>query len=308
MFQKTIKIILTAFLISTAAPGMARALEMPKTGGDLAEMLGVNAQSYIVTDAQTGQVLIEKNSDSAHIPASLTKLVTALVVLDTNPKLSKTVTMSNVDQVAGGCNVGGACIKSKPGVSFTLDGLFHAMLMPSANNSASALARSTGLSPVAFAERMNKKAASLGALNTHFKEPTGMDPENSTTAADYAKIVAAAFSNSYLRQVASNNTYLLKSSNNAKYTQTIKNTDKLLGDADMQILGAKTGYLNESKYNFATLLTFRGGTELAVVVLGEDHLYSAFAETKTLASLAEAAQQIAFVNTFSGSVLDAKTP
>ncbi len=277
------------------APVSAFALSMPKSGNDLANMEGINAQAYIVQDVKTGQVLINKNADMPWTPASLTKLVTALVVLDAKVKLTKMIAITAQDQTLGGCTSGGACIKAKPGVKFTVDGLFHAALIPSANNAASALSRSTGLSMDQFAELMNQKAASLGATGSHFYEPTGMDPQNQITAADYAKIITAAFSNPYLRKITGLNSYVLRSANNFRYNQTIKNTDKLLTDSDIQILGAKTGYLDEAKYNFASLVKYNG-QELAVVVLGEDHLYTAFDETKLLADLAAEAQILALIN------------
>jgi D-alanyl-D-alanine carboxypeptidase len=279
------------------APAVASALDMPKTGNDLASMAGVSAQAYIVQDVKTGQVLIDKNANVPWTPASLTKLVTALVVLDAKVKLTKTVAITAQDQTLGGCTSGGACIKAKPGVKFTVDGLFHAALIPSANNAASALARSTGLSMDQFAAQMNQKAASLGATNSHFNEPTGMDPQNQITAADYAKIVTVAFSNAYLRKISGLSSYALRSTNNFRYNQTIKNTDKLLTDSDVQILAAKTGYLDEARYNFASLVKYNG-QELAVVVLGEDHLYTAFDETKLLADLAGQAQMLALINPF----------
>ncbi len=284
------KIVTIFVFLLLLIPSSAFALEMPTTPNDLALMSGVSARSYIVTDAKTGNILIQKNSDQPWTPASLTKLLTALVVLDSKTKLTKTVTMTLDDQVAGGCSVGGACIKSKAGVKYTVDGLLHAALIPSANNAANALARSTGLSIGAFVDKMNAKAAALGAVNSHFYEPTGMDPKNVITAADYSKIIAAAFANSYLQKIASLNSYTLRSANNTKYSQVIKNTNKLLSDTDVKILGAKTGYLDESKYNFASLLKYHGGQELIVVVLGEDHLTTAFAETKILAGLADSAQ------------------
>lgn len=289
---KNLIILITLFLL----PIPVSALQMPTSASDLADMAGISAQSYVVADADTGLVLMSKNADVLWPPASLTKLVTALVVLDTNPKLTKTVAMADQDQAAGGCSFGGACIKTKAGVKFTVDGLFHAALIPSANNAAFALARSTGLSMDDFVARMNQKAASLGAINTSFNEPTGMDPSNSITASDYTKIVTAAFQNSYLRKVAGLQTYYLRSANNSRYNQTIKNTDKLLADAEIAVIGAKTGYLNESKYNFASLVKYKDGQELAIVVLGEQHLASAFSETKLLASLAEDARNLALLN------------
>jgi D-alanyl-D-alanine carboxypeptidase len=292
MLNKKLFIILIC--LAVIAPNFAHALQMPEDANDLASMADLNAQAYIVEDVQSGQVLISKNADMPWTPASLTKLVTALVVLDTKTSLSKSVAMTTADQTAGFCSSGGVCIKTKPGVKFTVDGLFHAALMPSANNAANALARSTGLTKAQFVAKMNAKVIALGATNTHFNEPTGMDPSNQITAGDYAKIVAAAFSNPYLSGIAELNSYNLNSTNNYRYDQTIKNLDNLLGDPQVTILGAKTGYLTESDYNFASLLKNGAGEELAVVVLGEDHLYTAFAETKELADLAWEASAFAF--------------
>lgn len=302
MKTKKIKFIAIFALAVLIIPSqLVFALQMPQSSSDLADMYGINAQAYVVEDVKTGQILVGKNMDMPWTPASLTKLVTALVVLDTKPKLTRVVSMTSADQIAGACNAGGACVKAASGVRFTIDGLFHAALMPSANNAANALARSTGLSQQKFVARMNAKVKALGAANTSFNEPTGMDPNNKTTAADYAKIVTAAFTNSYLRKIAQTSAYTLRSTNNRKYTQLIKNSDKLLttGPSRIQMLGAKTGYLDESQYNFAALLKYDGGSDLAVVVLGEPHLYIAFDETKTLAKLATEARDLAAANLIS---------
>lgn len=278
------------------APMSVLALSMPQNGSELANMSGISAEAYVVVNTETGKILAAKNEDAQRAAASLTKLITVLVVLDSKIKLTKVVSMTGADQTAGACSSGGACIKSKSGVKFTVDGLLHAALMPSANNAANALSRSIGLTPAQFAAKMNEKARSLGAFNTNFVEPTGLDPNNITTAADYAKIVVAAFNNASLKKIAGKEKYTLRSSNNDKYNQVIKNTNKLLGDKDLKIIGAKTGYLNESQYNFASLVQYQNGPKLAIVVLGENHLSSAFAETKLLASLAEQAESLAFLN------------
>lgn len=299
MNKKIISILITALFI---APSVAGALDMPTSGNDMAAMNGVRAEAYVVMDAKTREVLISKNADVQWTPASLTKLVTALVVLDSKIKFSKVVTMTAADQVVGFCKQGGACVKSAPGVKFTVDGLFHAALMPSANNAANALARSTGLSAEDFAKKMNDKAKELGAISSIFYEPTGMDPANKITAGDYAKIAAAAFSNPYLVKTAGQTAYILRSGNNPKYTQAIKNTNKLLKDPDISVLAAKTGYLDESGYNFSSLVKVYGGDQLIVVVLGEQHLYSAFAETKQLSGMAQAARILTLSPPF-GAVL-----
>jgi len=279
-------------------PHQTHALQMPQSGNELTDMVDLHANSFAVMDVDSGQILISKNPDLPWAPASLTKLMTALVVLDAKIPLARTVTMTTADQTAGECSSGGSCIKSKSGVKFTVDGLFHAALLPSANNAANALSRSTGMSRAQFVAKMNSKARALGATNTHFVEPTGISPSNTTTAADYAKILNAAFSNKYLKQIAELNSFHLRSSNNSKYTQTIKNTDKLLSNADVQVIGAKTGYLNESAYNFASILSYHNGPQMAVVVLGEQHLYNAFADTQVLARLGQEAKGLAALGLF----------
>jgi D-alanyl-D-alanine carboxypeptidase len=271
----------------------AKALSMPTSGNDLLNLSGgANAEAYIVVNTKTGDVLMDKNADELWPPASLTKLVTALVVLDTKPSLTKKITMTAADQVMGFCANGGGCIKSASGVQFSMNDLFYAALLPSANNAAAALARSTGMTTKQFAAKMGAKAAALGAIGATFNEPTGMDPNNQITAAGYAKILAAAYANSYLKKVAQTQTYTVTSLNNKKYTQTVKNSDKLLSTSAITMIGAKTGYLDESKYNFASLLKYDNGPTLAVVVLGEPHLYMAFSDTELLAGLAGTAISI----------------
>ncbi len=128
---------LLAATLFTLLPHPASALQMPSNGSQLASMVGISAPSYVVTNVATGQVLMSQNANQTWAPASLTKLVTALVVLDTKPNLSKQVAMTSYDQTLGACSDGGECIRTVPGVKFTVDGLFHAALLPSANNAAS---------------------------------------------------------------------------------------------------------------------------------------------------------------------------
>src|SRR3989344_3624873 len=230
------KKLLTAFRLALVillflAPSNALAAEAPD----------ISAPAYVARDVATGKIVFSKNANTKIAAASLTKVVTALVVLDTKPNLQKQVAITQYDQNLGACKRGGGCIKTKPGVKYTVDGLFHAALLPSANNAASALARSTGLSAKQFAARMNAKAKALGATSSRFVEPTGMNRGNIITAADFSKIMAAAFSNPYLKGIEQKTSYRLLSVNNKAYAQTVKNSNKLLANGDLDILGAKTG-------------------------------------------------------------------
>ncbi len=301
------KLAITAItLVFFIAASPALALQLPSTANELAQTLNLNAESYMVSDFKSGEILFFKDADKQWVPASLTKLLTVLVVLDTKPKLNKAVTMSSVDQTAGGCAQGGACIKSKPGVKFSVDTLIKAALLPSANNAANALARSTGFSAQKFAEKMNEKAKILGAKNSYFVEPTGMSPENKITASDYAKITQAAFLNPYVKNIATKTSLRLLSLNNSKYHQTVKNTNKMLLDPESKVVAAKTGFIDESKYNFSSLVKTEGGREVIITVLGEKSLNQAFSETKLLTSLVKTATDLALLKT-SGLVAGALT-
>lgn len=273
------KLVLSLIFAFTLLPLPAAALQMPgfgSTGTDLD--LGYTAKAYVVIDVANGQVLVQKNAETIWPPASLTKLVTAMVVLDTKPKLTKTVAMTKADEV------GGARLATKAGIKYTLRDLLYASLVASTNNGINASARSTGLSRKKFVEKMNQKAKEIGATQTVFYEPSGINEKNQTTADDYAKIVTAAYKYPLIADAASRQTYSLRSTNNRRYSHNLKNTNKLLGDSDFNFLG-KTGYLEESQYNFASLVQDLSGNKLAVVVLGSQNSSTQFKEARELAAL-----------------------
>ena len=281
------KIKLLTILLSVIflVPSAASALEISDFFQSSAD-LGLSSRAYLIAERGSGKIIVSKNSSQSWVPASLTKLVTLLTILDTKPKLTKSVSMKAEDQTAGQCSKGGACIATKPGVSYSVDGLFHASLIASANNATYALARSSGLSVGEFVKKMNEKAASLGALNTRFVEPTGIDPANTTTAEDYAKIAAAAFADPYLKKLAGLKQYTLKSNNNKKYVHKLKNTNKLLDDDRLGSVAGKTGFLEESGYNFVSLAQDRFGNSFVVVVFGSRSASAEFEETRLLVDLA----------------------
>jgi D-alanyl-D-alanine carboxypeptidase len=281
--QKTLAII-TAVSIISAMP-----LSTTFAAGNK-----ISAKAYIVTDVKSGNVIVGENTNLTRTPASLTKLVTAMVVMDMKVKLNKEMAITQYDQNLGECGKGGGCIKAKPGVKFSVDELFHAALLPSANNAASALARSTGLSAKQFAAKMNAKAKALGAKHSVFYEPTGMGTRNRVTAADYSKIVTAAFKYPYLKEVAQTKNFTLTASNNSAYDQTVKNNNKLLVDGKLDVVGGKNGYIGSlSGYNYGAIIKTKNGTELSVVVLGEPHMYTAYDDTSVLVKLAESVQNLA---------------
>lgn len=280
--KKTILKVTLAVLILTV-PFQAMALSMPGIFQlPETERHAKEAKAYLVLDRVTGQVMLSKNQELMWPPASLTKLVTALVFLDAKISLEKATVMKKEDEV------GGARIATKAGVAYKNKDLLHAALIGSANNATNALARATGLSRQEFLARMNQKAKDLGALHTSFVDPSGISEASVTTAEDFAKIVNAAFSNKTLSSVAVKSAYSFRSTNNTRYSHTIKNTNKLLTDSSLEMIGGKTGYLEESMYNFATVSRDRLGNEYIIVVLGAPTPTEQFGRTKELAMQAMA--------------------
>lgn len=241
---------------------------------------GFSAESYVVMDKNSEQILVKKAYEKNWSPASLTKLVTALVVLDFNPKLEKNIFMKKEDEV------GGARIYTKSGVSYKTKDLFASMLIASANNSANALARSMGVSKKEFVKLMNKKALSLGAKNTEFVDPSGISQKSKTTAEDFVKIAKKAFENEKIVEYSKKVEYSFSAQNNKNFRHKIKNTNQLLGNQNVNIISGKTGFLNESKYNFAGLIKDQFGQESLVVILGAKDKKSQFNEAKELIFLA----------------------
>lgn len=262
------------FVVPRVCLGQLRYEDLVSRGFDYSS---VSAYSVIVANSQNGEVYTAKNENASWRPASLTKLVTALVVLDKNPSLKGNVIMKKDDEV------GGARIATKTGVSYRVNDLFNASLIASANNATNALARSTGISRDEFVKLMNEKALLLGATNTLFVEPTGISENNFTTATDFVKIAKVAFENNLISGVSQKKDYKFSAVNNKKYVHKIKSTNQLLGSEDLIIKGGKTGYIDESQYNFVTRMQDKSGKDVIVLVLGSKDKQSEFLEAKKLA-------------------------
>lgn len=237
----------------------------------------MTAAGYVVIDRVSGETLLAKNADLVWQPASLTKLVTAMVVLDSKPNLNRSIAMKKSDEV------GGARIFTKAGVKYKAKDLLYASLIASANNATNALTRVTGLTREQFVAKMNDKAKALGASNTVFVEPTGISQNNLTTPSDFAKIAKAAFSDERIQKITQLPSYAFTSTNNRRYRHLIKTTDRLLGEGSWIVLGGKTGYLDESQYNFAGGFKDVDGKDIIVVLFGSQSRHSQFFETKQLA-------------------------
>jgi D-alanyl-D-alanine endopeptidase (penicillin-binding protein 7) len=236
----------------------------------------------IVVDSATGKELYSFKPTLKWTAASLSKLAAALVAVDHHPAWAKGYAMSSRDEVGGGR------LRVNSGTVISARDMFFASIVGSANNTTMSLARLSGLGAQGFVNHMNSTVKALGAKNSKFYEPSGMNPKNVTTAADMAKIAQAAFSNTLIRTAATTGSY------NVRIVKTgaihmIKNTNPILTvDPEIYVLGGKTGYLEESKYNFVLKAQpiDRSKPALTVVVLGAPTKESSFASGKSLAQWA----------------------
>ena len=278
-----LSICLIALLLPTASFAKVQ-LPVLKNGAPAYPRQADEFASAIVIDVTSGKELYVFHPDEVRSAASLTKLMGALVYLDTKPKLTKIVTLKKADEVGGGR------LRVNDGATMSVQDMLYSSIVGSANNCATALARLSGLGLKTFVARMNAKARALKLSSAaHFADPAGMDPKNVLTVRDEAKIATAAFANPLLRQIASTSVYSFKVRNTGE-VHTIKNTNHLLTmDPNMYVLAGKTGYLEEAQYNFDVKLrnTDAGSREdLLVIVLGSPTEPRVFASGKALAEWA----------------------
>ncbi|MBQ3553516.1 MAG: D-alanyl-D-alanine carboxypeptidase [Clostridia bacterium] len=204
-----------------------------------AEALSVSAKYACVLDAQTGKILYEKNAYDRHSMASTTKIMTALVALERG----NTEDIVTVSKNAAGTE--GSSIYLKAGEKITLGDLLYGVMLASGNDAAIAVAEHIGGSVSGFADLMNQKAKEIGAKNTQFKNPNGLDEEGHyTTAYDLALITKEALANPKFTEIAS--TWNKKISNGEEsYLRVLTNHNKLLKQYE-GCIGVKTGYTKKT--------------------------------------------------------------
>ncbi|MBI5074418.1 MAG: D-alanyl-D-alanine carboxypeptidase [Nitrospirae bacterium] len=233
----------------------------------------VKARAAVVMEAATGRVLFAKNPELRLFPASTTKLMTALVVLDRMQPFD-VVTVSERAAATPPTKIG-----LRPGFTLTIRALLHAALIKSANDATVALAEAVAGSEEAFVVLMNQKAASLGLYNTRFINPNGLPgPGQYTTALELAQIMREALTYPLLQEILG--TRVAEISTVDGRTKTISNTNHLLWSDQDLILG-KTGYTRDARHCFVSAGDCGSGT-LVVALLGEPARGLLWSETANL--------------------------
>ena len=237
------------------------------------------AGSAILIDANTKTVLYEKNGYDKHYPASITKLMTALLAIE-NLSPDDTITFSK--EAIFGIEPGSSHIGIDVDEQLTVDQALHGLLLMSANEVANGLAEAVSGSIDGFSALMTERAKELGALNTHFVNPHGLhNPEHYTTAYDMALIGSYLADNEYFLQIMKDSTYQIPNTNKSDEIRYLYQQHKMLNplrDTSIyreDVIGGKTGYTDEARHTLVTIAKQGNTTLVAVVLQAErDSIYS----------------------------------
>lgn len=246
MLKRTVTFFLITFLILTNTLAFAETLDIADIDGEAA----------VLIDELTGQVLFEKNMNKKMFPASTTKMLTAIIILE-NHSLDEIVTIDKFSPFAKGKKV-----YLLEGEKLSIEQLMYILLVESGNDAGSALAIYHSGSIEEFSKVMNEKAKSLGALNSHFTNPHGLhDPDHYSTAYDLALIAQYGMQNDMFRTLINTKSYNIPATELQDERNYIRNTNRFLGASDNYKMdyrgktisvkyeivdGIKTGYTPES--------------------------------------------------------------
>jgi D-alanyl-D-alanine endopeptidase (penicillin-binding protein 7) len=222
-------------LVLFLSVGFAQADEVRK--------IALRSSSALVQDAETGEIVIGKNADAVVPIASITKLMTAMVILDRGLDLDEELVLSRQDAVG----MKGSRSRLRTGLALTRGDLLLLALMSSENRAAAALGHSYPGGLEAFVDAMNAKAAVLDMNESRFVEPTGLSPANVSTASDLAKLVRAAHDYPLIREYSTKERATVRVAT-ARKSRPLKygNTNGLVRSKYWDIELSKTGYISEA--------------------------------------------------------------
>lgn len=221
--------------------------------------LAISSRAAIVADARTGEVFYGKNSNEIVPIASITKLMTAMIVLDADQDMNEMlrITDADIDRLRNSRS------RLYVGAELSRADMMLLMLMSSENRAASALARNYPGGFNAAMAAMNKKARTLGMTNSHFMDSSGLHGENRSTPADLIKMVQAAYNYSQIRTYSTMPEYHVVIGN-SNTVMTYRNTNQLVSNDSWDIGISKTGFINEAG---RCLVMFAKVTDTPVIIV-----------------------------------------
>jgi D-alanyl-D-alanine endopeptidase (penicillin-binding protein 7) len=238
------------------------------------EVPDVRAEAAIIYNPVTREVLWSSNAESERSIASITKVMTALVTLESGIDLATPVTVQLSDVSRASTTY------LRRGYKVTVEDLLNLLLVGSDNAAARALARVSPYGSAGFIDQMNQKAQELGLVSTHYDDPSGLLATNVSSAYDMAQLIAYAAADERIGGVMRKTSYETSSGKIAIHANS---TNQLVKVGDLDVLGGKTGFISRSGYCLASLLRLpQTGQQVAVVVLGAKSNASRFWETRHL--------------------------
>lgn len=243
------------------------------------EDLGLNSSSVVLIEPISKKVIYEENKDEKHYPASMTKMMGMYLVLS-NIESGKLKWNDIVETSEYAASMGGTQIFLEPYEKMSVEDMFKAVCINSANDAITALGEHIAGSTPAFVELMNKTAKKLGMNNTNFMNPTGFDDENHyTTPYDMALVASelVKFDEELFRFTRLKEDYIRKDTNNPFW---LVNTNKMLGHYE-GLDGLKTGFTSKANYNL-TATAKRNGVRLISVVMNEATILERSKDTTSL--------------------------
>jgi serine-type D-Ala-D-Ala endopeptidase (penicillin-binding protein 7) len=221
------------------AAALIGALTATQSGARTLRDPSLRSSGVLVVDESDSSVLVSKHADIASPIASITKLMTSLVVLEANQPMDELITISQADVDVGR----GAVSRLSVGATLTRADLMHLALMSSENRAAHALGNNYPGGMTAMVAAMNAKAHALGMTSAHFVEPTGLSSQNVASPVDLSKLVVAASRNPTIRSFSTDTNYSVKV---RRRMVNFRNTDRLVNSPAWDIVVQKTGYITEA--------------------------------------------------------------
>ncbi|WP_239349379.1 serine hydrolase [Snodgrassella communis] len=239
----------------------------------------LSSQSALIMNNETGEILYQKNINQVRSIASISKLVSAMVVLDAKQNMNEhiTITDAEIDRLKNSTS------RLSVGTVMTRRELLHIGLMSSENRAIHALARTYPGGMPAFVDAMNRKVAELGMTNARFYEPTGLDPRNQATARDLALLVRGASQYPLIRQYSTDNSGSVYTSNGR--IEQYRNSNALVREGAWPIALQKTGYIREAGRSMV-LLTSVQNQPVTIVLLNSPTSTTRVSDARALRSWA----------------------
>ena len=255
-----------SLILSVFSP--VQAAEFPSSWPQAPE---IAEETGILMEATTGQVLFDKEMDEIRYPASTTKIITALLILENVKDLSQTVTFTDV--ITPDLAPGNSTINAQIGEQLTVEECLYGIMLASANEVITQMTVYVAGSVENFVSMMNKRAAELGCENTHFVNANGLpDPNHYTTAHDLARILAEAIKNEDFCKISGSASYTIPPTNMTPYSRNLENSNALIKEGEYHyegVIAGKTGHTEAAKNTLVTAAS-RDGMTLVCVVLRSD--------------------------------------